>query len=97
MKGGRLSRGWMVVSGLRYRDQTNRNRPSSKRFIPILNSKKERIKELETQLPKSVYALSEDEADDYDSATDDDEPDEVDTNNESSKKDLLAFQTILYL
>ena len=42
------SRGWMVVSGLRYRDQTNRNRPSSKRFIPILNSKKERIKELET-------------------------------------------------
>ena len=48
MKGGRWSRGWMVVSGLRYRDQTNRNRPSSKRFIPILNSKKERIKELET-------------------------------------------------
>ena len=71
--------------------------PSSERFIPILNSKKERIKELETQLPKSVYALSEDEADDYDSATDEDEPDEVDTNNESSKKHLLAFQTILYL
>ena len=73
------------------------DRPSSKRFIPILNSKKERIKELETQLPKLVYALSEDEADDYDSATDEDEPDEVDTNNESSKKHLLAFQTILYL
>ena len=73
------------------------DRPSSKRFITILNSKKERIKELETQLPKSVYALSEDEADDYGSATDEDEPDEVDTNNESSKKHLLAFQTILYL
>ena len=32
----------MVVLGLRYRDQTNRNRPSSKRFIPILNSKKKK-------------------------------------------------------
>ena len=42
-------------------------------------------------MPKSVYALSEDEVDDYDNATDKDEPDEVDTNNESSKKYLLAY------
>ena len=58
--------------------------PSSemyKRFIPILNSKK-RIRELKKYWPKSVHAICEDEADDYDSATDEDEPDEVDTNNE---------------
>ena len=42
-------------------------------------------------MPKSVYALSEDEVDDYDNATDEDEPDEVDTNNESSKKHHLAY------
>lgn len=56
------------------------------RFLPILNSKKERIRELEKLGPKSVHAMSEDEADDYGSATDEDEPDEVDVNNEGSKK-----------
>ena len=64
-------------------------RPSSEmyeRFIPILNSKKERNRELEKYGPKSVNDMSEDKADDYDSATDEVEPDEVDTNDESSKK-----------
>ena len=51
------------------------------RFIPILNSKKERIRELEKYGPKAVHAMSEDEADDYGSATDEDEPKDADTNN----------------
>jgi len=36
--------------------------------------------------PISVHAMSEDEGDDYGSVIDEDEPDELDANNESSKK-----------
>jgi len=54
--------------------------------------------------PISVHAMSEDEGDDYGSVIDEDEPDELDANNESSKKppkfmldDSLGLPMILYL
>ena len=47
------------------------------------------MKDLKKYGPKSVHAKSEDEADDYDSATDEDEPDEVDTNNERGIQHLF--------
>ena len=45
-------------------------------------------------MPKSVYALSEDEVDDYDNATDEDEPDEFDTNNELDDSLIDAVHSI---
>jgi len=70
------------------------------RFIPILNSKKERIRELEKYGPKAVHAMSEDEADDYGSATDEDESKDAGTNNEnesSNKRPKLMLDDSLGL
>jgi len=49
------------------------------RFLPILNSKKEKILELEKYGPKTVHAMSEDEDDDYGGDTDED-PNETEDN-----------------
>ena len=45
------------------------------RFLPVLNAKKEKIHELQKYGPISTHNISENEEDDYGSATDED-PDE---------------------
>ena len=70
-------------------------------FLPILNGKKENICELQKYGPTSTHDISENEADDYGSATDED-PDEVrtapaDEAGPSNKRPKLAMDDSLGL
>ena len=55
------------------------------RFLPILNSKKEKIRELERYGPRASHAVSEDDEEDYGSATDEDHDEPAGPNGKRSK------------